>query len=514
MALSDEEDLDIKKYLRGENKGLKAVKDKKLRGQLTVREELYSQSAKAAAKVEKWLLPSEGGYLETEGLEKSWRIKQENIVHEVDILSSRKAFDIVLPDLGPYVLDYTSNGHYMLVGGRRGHLAMMDVMSMNLIKEFQVRETIRDVKFLHNDQFFAAAQKKYSYIYNKVGTEIHCLKENLFPLSLQFLQNYFLLVSINKYGQLLYQDTTTGEIVGHHRTGLGRCDVMNANPFNSVIALGHNSGKVTLWKPTSANPLVKMLCHHGPIAALAFHNNGHLMATAGMDHKIKLWDLRKFEAVHTFKGHAKTLDFSQRGLLAMASGSLIKIWRDDSGNSDYQLYMSHRMLKGYQVGEVRFRPYEDVLGFGHSTGISSILVPGSGEPNFDTFVANPFETSKQRREKEVHALLDKLQPEMIMMDQTKIGGLKSGSRAEEGKSKEGREAEMDAALAAAKGEKRKKKTKGRSKPSKIEKKKKETVIKAKRPFIEERVKEEEKRKKQKVSEMQLPLALQRFARSS
>ena len=42
-------------------------------------------------------MPSEGGYLETEGIEKTWRIKQEAIACEVDILSSRNQYDIVLP---------------------------------------------------------------------------------------------------------------------------------------------------------------------------------------------------------------------------------------------------------------------------------------------------------------------------------------------------------------------------------------------------------------------------------
>ena len=57
------------------------------------------------------------------------------------------------------------------------------------------------------------------------------------------------------------QDTSTGRIVAQHRTRLGSCDVMRANPWNGVMQLGHANGVVSLWSPNASTPLVKMLCH-------------------------------------------------------------------------------------------------------------------------------------------------------------------------------------------------------------------------------------------------------------
>ncbi|CAO2814698.1 unnamed protein product [Amaranthus hypochondriacus] len=506
------------KYLRGEGPDLEVLKDKKLKGQLGVNEGLFKRSAKVAEKADELLrpLPSDGGFLEPDGIEKTWNVKQQDLISGVDILSLKNLYDMVLPDLGPYNLDFTANGRYMALAGRKGHLGLLDVKNMNLIKEFQVRETVRDVVFLHNELFFAAAQKKYPYIYNRDGVELHCLKEHGAVSKLQFLRHHFLLASINKFGQLRYQDITMGGMIANYRTGLGRTDVMQVNPYNGVIGLGHSNGSVTMWKCTSPNPVVKMLTHHGPVTALAFHPNGHLMATAGMERKIKLWDLRKFEVLQTMPGHAKSLDFSQKGLLAASTGSFLQVLRDASGSQNYGRYMSHSMAKGYQIQNVLFRPYEDVLGIGHSMGWSSILIPGSGEPNFDSMVANPYEIPKQRREKEIRSLLEKLPPESIMLDPKKIGTVKPPRKKDKPTRKE-REEEMEAAVEAAKGVVLKNKTKGRNKAGKRAKKKQEIVEKTKRRFVEQNIKENEeisRKKRQRANEeaTELPKSLQRFAK--
>lgn len=84
--------------------------------------------------------------------------------------------------------------------------------------------------------------------------------------------------------------------------------------------------------------------------------------------------------------------------------------------------MKHKLPKhDWGLHSAQFVPFEDVLGICHDMGYSSIVVPGSGLANFDSYEANPFETSKQRREKMVHGLLEKLDPNSISLKVDTIG---------------------------------------------------------------------------------------------
>jgi U3 small nucleolar RNA-associated protein 7 len=87
----------VAKYKRGAKTSLKGIVNKKLKRQLVEKEVLFEEAAVTASKVEQWLLPSEGGYLETDGLEDTCHFSLESIVKEVDVMSARAGFELHLP---------------------------------------------------------------------------------------------------------------------------------------------------------------------------------------------------------------------------------------------------------------------------------------------------------------------------------------------------------------------------------------------------------------------------------
>ena len=145
---------------------------------------------------------------------------------------------------------------------------------------------------------FACAQKKYVYIYDQTGLELHCLKDMRDVNKLTFLPYHFLLVSAVsqkggatpkgcrrgrvllrvwgmgwscslripyvKYnlwklilkihfvvfdglqgnnGSLCYLDSSVGRSVTTRKIGMGPLRCMTHNPYNAVVHLGHNNGR-------------------------------------------------------------------------------------------------------------------------------------------------------------------------------------------------------------------------------------------------------------------------------
>ena len=185
-----------KAYGRGKKISTRSIKDKKLRSNLKSLENKY-KDATLKAKDAEILLENEPGYLEAEGaLERTYKVRQDQLRQEIAVETAKKGFGLKLEGLGPYSVDYTINGRGLLLAGRKGHVSTMDWRGGVLGCELQLRETVRDAKWLHNDQYFAVAQKKYVYIYDRAGVELHCLKKHIEVTNMEFLKHHFLLATV------------------------------------------------------------------------------------------------------------------------------------------------------------------------------------------------------------------------------------------------------------------------------------------------------------------------------
>ena len=423
------------KYGRGWKIPTGSVKDKKLRSNLKVLEKKY-RTATLAAKDSEILLENTAGLLEPETeLEETYKVRQKDIAQDVSIETAKKGFSLSLPSLGPYVMDYTRNGRSLLLAGRKGHVATMDWRAGKLTAELQLNETVRDAKWLHNEQYFAVAQKKYTYIYDHAGVELHHLTHHIEATHLEFLPYHFLLASVGNSGYLKYTDTSTGRLLIELPTRLGTPTALTQNSRNAILHIGHQNGSVSLWSPNSTTPLVKLLPHRGPVRSLAIDRSGNYMVSTGQDSQMSVWDIRTYKplAEYFLRQPGSSLSISDRDLTAISWGSQVTIWPSlfTRAPSDISTvlkvpspYLSHPPQgQSATPQRIRFCPFEDVLGIAHASGFSSILVPGSGEPNFDSLELNPYENTKQRQESEVKSLLNKLQPEMISLDPEFIGKL-------------------------------------------------------------------------------------------
>lgn len=506
-------------YGRGKEVSTARVKDRKLKANLQAQERKFKDATLKARDAE-ILLENESGFLEAEDeLEKTYRARQSDIKRDLGVQTARKSFELKLNDLGPYNVDYTRNGRELLLAGRKGHVATMDWRDGKLGCEIQLNETVRDAKWLHNNQSFAVAQKKHVYIYDAAGVELHKLQKQVEVTHMEFLPYHFLLATIGNAGYLKYMDTSTGQMVTEMPTKQGAPTAFRQNPYNAILHVGHKNGTVSLWSPNSTSPLIKMLAHRGPVRSVAMDREGRYMVSAGQDSRMSVWDIRNYKEVNSYfvNSPGSSVSISDRNLTAVGWGTQVTVWNGlfNKAVEDQEKVQRPYMAwggEGQRIERVRWCPLEDVLGVSHDEGFSSIIIPGAGEPNFDALEINPYESVKQRQESEVKGLLNKLQPEMISLNPDYVGNLDLVSAAQRKKEKDLDRAPEDPVS--------KLKNRGRGKNSSLRKylrkKGSKNIIDDRRLRIQDMITEQQKKDRTNLKEKQDDLgpALARFARKA
>lgn len=97
------------------DKAVGRIADKKLRARVARTDVASKRAKRERDDVNEWLnapLAGDIGGIEVdeEAGERTWRVKQQEIVKEVGVASGQKKFDLRFEDMGSYKLDYTRNG--------------------------------------------------------------------------------------------------------------------------------------------------------------------------------------------------------------------------------------------------------------------------------------------------------------------------------------------------------------------------------------------------------------------
>lgn len=93
------------------------------------------------------------------------------------------------------------------------------------------------------------------------------------------------------------------------------------------MCLADRRGVVSMYSPNTSQPLVRMLCHKSAILSIAIQRDGNYMVTTGNDGLMKIWDLRTYKKLYDYwtPKQAKSLDLSQRNLLAVSNGNMLMV---------------------------------------------------------------------------------------------------------------------------------------------------------------------------------------------
>ena len=139
---------------------------------------------------------------------------------------------------------------------------------------------------------------------------------------------------------------------------------------------------------------------------------------------MKIWDLRNaYKEVYEYytPNVATAVTVSQKNLLSVSYSNNVVVWKDYAKSKQKEPYMKHNFVNNkIKVKQMQFVNFEDFLGVGTNFGFSSLVVPGSGFANFDTFENNPYETKNQKKSNEVKYLLEKIPYDMITIDPNMI----------------------------------------------------------------------------------------------
>jgi WD40 repeat protein len=192
-----------------------------------------------------------------------------------------------------------------------------------------------------------------------------------------------LLATAGEPGEVKLWSVDSGQMLRLLRSGLPAVSSLAFSADSQIISAGMADGTTHLFTPQREEPFI-LQTNLGGVNAVAFSPDGTMMATAGQDRLINIWDTRTGAMVLQFSGHTRPvlhLEFSSDSalLLSGASDYTTRIW-------DFNARLEMRRLRedGPNIWCASFTSDSDVVVSGNSDKKLRFYRLSSGREVFST----------------------------------------------------------------------------------------------------------------------------------
>jgi len=182
------------------------------------------------------------------------------------------------------------------------------------------------------DLVFSSSADKTARVWSKSGSDwatacqVTCHKDEVSGITLHASGDYF--VTASKDSTWAFHDIASGSCLVQKEDNEVKKGFSSTvfHPDGLILATGTSDARIRIWDIKAQNSVHTFEGHSNAVESIAFSENGYYMAS-GDGAAVKIWDLRKLKNLQTIDIAAKSVSFDLSGqFLACGAGSDVGIY--------------------------------------------------------------------------------------------------------------------------------------------------------------------------------------------